>query len=238
MELRRRATIISGVIVVLHGCATPTGNMDASTTSSAEATNVAAICAAVGLVGFGACTLLSDGSRGRKVGTGLACAAAAVIGCYVLNSYKAEQTRTAQEVEADYRRTNRQLPENPTLVAYSTDLNPKGSIARGKEIVAKSAIRVVPGRSQGPIKVEEEASVVDAGGEVWGNPVRKQSNANGEAGEFRTTFTIPVHEKMSQGIYEIRKKVFINGSETRTNQTSKFQVVHGPEGTLIATLFQ
>jgi hypothetical protein len=45
--------------------------------------------------------------------------------------------------------------------------------------------------------------------DAWGKPVRKAANANGEGGEYQTSFRIPVHQGMSQGVYQVRKTVSI-----------------------------
>jgi hypothetical protein len=73
--------------------------------------------------------------------------------------------------------------------------------------------------------IREEIALFDAKGDAWGKPVRKAANANGEGGEYQTSFRIPVHQGMSQGIYQVRKTVYVNGTAVSSDNGSKFQVV-------------
>jgi hypothetical protein len=221
MSKRLGIGIISTAFV-LQSCALPqqgsAPHQQASGGDPEQVCNPLILGAAAGL----GCGLISSGSS--RVLTGAACAAAAVIGCYMVNSYKAQQLRTAQQVEDDYKRTNKQLPERSTLAEYVSDIDP-ATVSRGQTVNVSSHMKVVRGRNDPSVNVEEEIGLYDAKGEPWGKPVRKAANANGEGGEYQTSFRIPVHQGMSQGVYQIRKTVYLNGAAVSSDDKTKFQVV-------------
>jgi hypothetical protein len=225
---RKRTTIfLLSALIAIGGCATP----GASDPPKAGA-DLDAVCNPwiAGAIGAAACGLTFSKKR---AGAAAACAAVAVIGCYILNSYKAEEVRSAQQVEDEYVKANRRLPDSPTLVSYDSDLDPKAAAARGEKISVKSRIVVVPGRNEKGVRVEEEVQVVDAQGEKWGKETRKPANASGQAGEYRTSFVVPVVDGMQQGMYTVKKALYLDGKST-SSQQSRFQVVEGASGPIVA----
>jgi hypothetical protein len=169
------------------------------------------------------CGLISDDKN--RVRNGLICAAAGYVGCMVANSYKAEQVKTAKQVEDEQLRKKNALPNQPTLASYVTNVNPKVAVSKGQSVTVTSDIVVIPGRNNGNVKIEEELTLLDSAGDQWGKSVRKQSNPNGEAGQYHTSFTIPVHKDMSQGVYTVSKALYLDGTKTSVNDKDRFQIV-------------
>lgn len=236
-------TVVATMLVT--GCAAPGGGAGGggssqpaggSTQGQQQSGDPDQVCspAVVGLIGGLACGALAGGKN--RLRAAAACAAAAVVGCYMLNSYKAKQTKTAQQVDQEYQRTNGALPPEPKLVNYRTAVNPNGVVQRGAKVEVSSQLAVTSGRQARPVKVEEEIKVVDATGEVWGKPTRKEANAgsNGQAGEFATSFRIPVTEGFQQGVYQLHKTVYINDRAVHEDRSGKFQVVMGEDGVKVA----
>ena len=124
------------------------------------------------------------------------------------SGYKAEQTRTAKQVEDEYLQRNRQLPEKARVTAYRSEVNPRGAVSRGQEVKPNSTIVAVPGRNDRGVVVEEELGIFDNQGEAWGKPVRKSANSGNQAGEFRTSFTIPIRDGWSQGVYTLHRTLY------------------------------
>lgn len=212
--------------LALHGCAGP---------KQAGTADAASVCNPV-LIGLGAaaaCAALAKGNN--RLRTGAACAAVAVTACYLANSYRAEQTRTAKQVEEEYLRKNPQLPERATVTTYRSQVNPGAAVSRGQEVKLVSTIVAVPGRTDRNVVVEEEIGIFDSQNEAWGNPVRKTANSGKEAGEFQTSFTIPIRDGWSQGVYTLHRTLYVNGSVAQRDDTStRFQVVQGAEGSSLA----
>ncbi len=218
--------------LALHGCAGP----KSPGSSGDKGSDVSSVCSPliVGLGAAAACAALARGNN--RVRTGAACAAVAVTACYLANSYKAEQVRSAKQVEEEYLRKNQQLPERATVTTYRSQVNPGAAVSRGQEVKLVSTIVAVPGRNERNVIVEEEVGIFDAQNEAWGNPVRKTANGGKEAGEFQTSFTIPIRDGWSQGVYTLRRTLYVNGSVAQKDETStRFQVVQGAEGTSFAS---
>ncbi len=207
--------------LVLQGCAgTKSGGSD-----------VASVCnpVIVGLGAAAACAALASGHN--RVRTGAACAAVAVTACYLANSYKAEQVRSAKQVEDEYLKANARLPERATVTAYRSQVNPGAAVSRGQEVKLVSTIVAVPGRTEKNVVVEEEVGIFDAQNEAWGKPVRKTANGGKDAGEFQTSFTIPIRDGWSQGVYTLRRTLYVNGAVAQKDETStRFQVVQSDDG--------
>ncbi len=230
MTPRTSLALAVAALLALHGCAGPKG-------SGSGAADVASVCnpLIVGLGAAAACAALARGNN--RVRTGAACAAVAVTACYLANSYKAEQVRTAKQVEEEYLRKNQQLPERATVTTYRSQVNPGAAVSRGQEVKLVSTIVAVPGRAEKNVIVEEEVGIFDAQNEAWGNPVRKTANGGKEAGEFQTSFTIPIRDGWSQGVYTLRRTLYVNGSVAQKDETStRFQVVQGGQGSSLAQL--
>ncbi len=232
----RTAILAIASLLALHGCA---GTKQSSSADSANKSgaDVASVCNPL-IVGLGAAAACAAIARGNnRVRTGAACAAVAVTACYLANSYKAEQVRTAKQVEEEYLRKNAQLPERATVTTYRSQVNPGAAVSRGQEVKLVSTIVAVPGRVERNVVVEEEVGIFDAQNEAWGNPVRKTANGGKEAGEFQTSFTIPIRDGWSQGVYTLRRTLYVNGSVAQRDDTStRFQVVQGGEGGSVAML--
>ena len=227
----RNAVFVIAVSLAVNGCAVQKRGDSAGSAGS----DVSQVCSPA-VVGIGAalvCAALAKGNN--RVRTGAACAAVAVTACYLANSYKAEQIRTAKQVEDEYLQRNRQLPEKTVVTAYRSDVNPRGAVSKGQQVSLTSTIVAVQGRSDRGVLVEEELGIVDNKGEAWGKPVRKTANASNEAGEFRTSFTVPISDGWSQGVYAVHRTLYVNGVVAKRDDSStRFQVVQGPQGQLFA----
>ena len=219
MTIARTLALAVAASLALHGCAGTKGGGSG---------DVASVCNPV-IVGLGAAALCAAVASGNnRVRTGAACAAVAVTACYLANSYKAEQVRTAKQVEEEYLKKNSQLPERATVTSYRSQVNPGAAVSRGQEVKLVSTIVAVPGRSERNMLVEEEVGIFDSQNEAWGKPVRKAANGGKEAGEFQTSFTIPIRDGWSQGVYTLRRTLYVNGSVAQKDETStRFQVVQG-----------
>lgn len=221
----KSAALLIAASLMLNGCAVPVKNGSGGTAGDEGASQV---CnpTMVGLTAALVCGALASGNN--RVRAGAACAAAAVTACYVANSYKAEQTRTAKQVEDEYLQRNRQLPDKATVTTYRSEVNPRGAVSRGQQVTLQSTIVAVPGRGDRGVIVEEELGIFDSQGEVWGKPVRKTANTTKEAGEFHTAFSFPVGDGFSQGVYTLRRTLYVNGVVAkRDDSSSHFQVAQG-----------
>jgi hypothetical protein len=235
----RSAAVLIAVSLAVSGCTAPkpggAAGQSGGQPSQTGSANVAQICspAVVGLIATLACAAIAKGND--RVRAGAVCAAVAVTACYLANSYKAEQLRSAKQVEDEYLQRNRQLPERATITAYRTEVNPQGAVSKGQEVKVVSTIVAVPGRNGQSVLVEEELGIFDRQGEAWGKPVRKTANSTNQAGEFRTSFTIPISDGWSQGVYTLHRTLYVNGAVVqRDTSNARFQVVQRVDMSVLA----
>jgi hypothetical protein len=216
-----KAKVVVGsacAVLILQGCATPPRSGEEASTSD----GVDRLCFGVAAAAAITCGLTARGND--RVRAAAACTAVAFVGCYLVNSYQAKQTQSAKQVEDEYLRANRQLPEKTVVTTYKTSLNPATAIRRGQSVAIESQIAVVKGRADQTVVIEEELTVLDSRGQVWGQPVRKKANSTGEGGEFSTSFKLVAHDGMSQGVYTINKKLFVNGVVMSSDDKLSLQI--------------
>jgi hypothetical protein len=116
----------------------------------------------VGAVIGGAVGAIAGGDRNRA-GRALIGAGVGALACMAIN-YNTRQTRSAEQVGADYRaRNSDQLPPAPVVTAYRTQTE-RGSARAGEDITVTSTIEVVPGRSEPLKELREEFAIVDPSG--------------------------------------------------------------------------
>jgi hypothetical protein len=224
--------------LILGGCAAPGGTGRVSGDGGiTDAGSLKQMCSPM-VVGLGAALACGALARGNnRVKGAAACAAIAVTACYLANSYQAEQTRSAQQVQDEYLASNKQLPAQTQVTSYRAEVSPPGAVRRGQDVTVRSRIVAVPGRNDRNVAIEEEIAIYDGQGESWGQPSRKKANASNQAGEFNTSYTIPVSNEMSQGVYTVRRALYVNGAAVqRDNSGARFQVVQTISGTTIALL--
>ena len=134
----------SAMILALSGCAT--GSMTKSDWGK---------CLGAVVLGAGAGALL-EGERGAYVG-----AAAGVAACFAINAHS-KRTRTAGEVESDYRAVHQQLPAQPEVISYATNV-PSTGIRRGEPLKIVSNIEAISGSQQPITQVREQVRLYEPG---------------------------------------------------------------------------
>lgn len=226
--LTRSIVAVLVVCVGVAGCATrPQGTGQANAQSQAEDD-----CNPL-LLGIGGALLgglLSKGNnrvKGAALGAGLASLA-----CVAWN-YNARQTKTAAQVERDYKTANQgQLPTRSTVTRYDTSIDSGGRVSPGNKLVLNSNIEVVKGTTDKELVVEEELRMNRPDGSEL-RKVRKKANEIQGAGGYSTTYSIGMPEGVPQGEYPIQTALYVNG-ERAAGRNLKMQVVVGPQGAVVA----
>lgn len=165
---------------------------------------------------------------------------AALVSCQFTKTYRALQTQSQTQVEQSYKKNNHgQLPNEPTLTAFTTKISPRAQVRRKEELGVASNLTVVPGRTAGPVKIEHEISVVDQYGVEWFKG-RKQPNDSGQAGSYSTSFQVEVPSEMEAGTYAVVQGLYINGKPASSNllRRQSFRVLaqdEAPPASMVAT---
>jgi energy-converting hydrogenase Eha subunit A len=217
-KLHKSVAAVLAASMLVAGCATPNGapgNASADDSSECNPVIAAGVGAAIGV-------LVGDSARGAAIGAGLG-----AIACVIVN-YSAEQVKSAQQVQDEYKRANKgRLPEQTTLVKYETQMNP-GAIRPGQKAQSVSYIEIVQGKNDPNPRVEEEMTLYKPDGKLL-KTVRKAVSGTSSAGAFKGGFTIPLPEGVPQGVYPVKTALYLNGMKV-SNRESKLQVVTNQRG--------
>lgn len=207
-----KLTTILLVPLLLVGCAT-TGGPGGASNSGERSCNPGV----TGLIGAVAGALVSkDRLAGAAVG-----GAIGALACVAFNHHS-EQVKTAQQVEADYRRNHKALPEQPAVVRYTSAFEP-ASIKAGSEAKINSYIEVIGGRTTSAPVIEEEITLYKPDGTLVRKAKKPVSETPG-AGAFQNSFTIPMPAGVPQGNYRVTTTLYVNGAVMDSND-SRLQVV-------------
>ena len=228
----RAVSVALACSLMVTGCANMPGGMPGMGGTSSGDGNAAQACnpMVVGLIAAAGCGILNNGKTSHRIGVAAACAAAAMVTCYLVNAYTSRKVKDEQTAVADYRASNPNagLPVNATLTRFTTTVSPDARAARGSDLSFVSDIVVIPGQAEPNVKVEQEVSIVDAQNEVWGKPTRKVANTAGGGGEFETTFKVPIGKNMEEGNYRLTQAIYINNRRVQDTY-SNFQVLASGE---------
>lgn len=153
--------------------------------------------------------LLSGGSKDtlKNASIGAALAGGA---CMAMN-YQAKQTRTAQQVQGDYKIANKgALPDQAKLVRFDATLAPVAKIAPGGQTALNSEIEVIAGTrdTQSPL-IEVEMAMTRPDGKVQTS--RKVVNEGQGAGGYQSTFNLKMPKGVPEGEYPLKTTVYLNG---------------------------
>lgn len=208
---------VCGVIIValtVSGCATPQGGP----TNGADNDNAALRCAMYGVGG----ALLGAGLGGRSgavKGAVLGLAACAVV------EVASRQTKSAAEVEQQYRSSNRnQLPASPKIDAFTTIVTPAGAVKAGEAIRIDSVVRAVSGSASQVQEIKQVLVAYTPDGQEFKRGEKKLNEVAG-SGEFSNSFTLKLPASAPQGVYRFETMVYLNG-QLVTRRDSNVQVAY------------
>lgn len=213
--------------LMLASCATPGDGTD-STASDVFSGDCNPFIA--GALGGAVGALLggrSNRGRGAAIGAGVS-----ALACMAFN-YHTKQTKTAQQVTDAYKAANRgALPAAATVTRFDARVAPKASVQAGQAVDVASYIEVVPGTKNPRPAVEQQITLYSPDGKEAAN-ARKPANETPGGGAFETNFRFTMPQGVPQGVYPVKSQVFVNGDVAAGAET-RFQVVVGPAGTIVA----
>lgn len=173
--------------------------------------------------------LLVDGKRGALRGAA-AGGLVGAIGCVVVNS-QSRQTRTAAQVDADYKRSRGRLPAQPQVVSYQPRLN-DSTVQRGQPVKVTSVVELVNGSTTPVREVREELVVYGQDGQPFKTGSKPLVNNSG--GRFENTFELNMPKDASQGRYAMKTNLYVNGQLSATRDLSTQLVWDGMSGVMVA----
>ncbi len=210
----QRTIALGAVLTLLAGCVSVpqgagAGAESTPTTARAEEDPCSAGTTALAGAALGALIGAAlNGRNGAIAGAALG-GAAGYAGCLAYN-VQTKQTRTAMQVEQDYRRTNRgRLPATPRVVNYTAQVD-SAKIQRGQPFKIASVVEVVNGQKQPVQSVREELVLYTPDGQqINQDPKSKQFQAT-SGGRYENSFELNLPKGVSQGVYPVKTQLYVN----------------------------
>lgn len=193
------AVVTAGALLV-GSCAQTQGLLK---TSDDDPCNLL-VGAAIGAIGG---ALLDPDKRGRGALLG---AAAGAVACVAINAFS-RQTRTAQQVEDEYRQAHSgRLPSSePVVQAYSVNLNPGTNVQSGEKLQLVSNMTVVRGASQPVNEIKEVMTLTAPDGNT--RTAEKKANEQPGSGAYENTFNLTLPKGVAPGAYPVKTQLIVNG---------------------------
>jgi hypothetical protein len=231
---QRTAVYITGV-ALLAACAAPNGQRGVGGDNQSGAVTQNDPCsigmsAVTGALTGAVLGALLDGSKGAAKGA-LAGGVLGAATCVAIN-FKSNQTKSAVEADADYRKARGALPTEPKVVSYSTKLA-SNSVQRGQPLMVNSTLEMVNGTKEPLREVREELAIFNPDGTAFKSGSKPFSTNT--AGRYDNTFEIKLPAGASQGVYALKTTVFVNGKLAVTRDLSTQVVWDGKSGILVAS---
>jgi hypothetical protein len=174
------------------------------------------------------------GGRSHRGGGAAIGAGVGALACMAYN-YTTSQTKSAQQVETEYKAANNgTLPAAATVTRFNAQVNPNDNVQSGTAVDVKSQIEVVPGTNDPQPKVEQEIALYAPDGKETAK-ARKPAAQSPGGGGFETNFKFTMPQGVPQGVYPVKSQVYVN-NEPAANTETRFQVVIGPQRTIVAVL--
>lgn len=162
-----------------------------------------------GIVGGIAGAVLDRNRRGRGAAIG---AAAGALTCVAVNAVS-RKTRSAQQVEEDYRRANQgQLPpDEPVVQDYNVIVNPTAGVSSGERLQVVSNMTVVRGTRQPVNEVKEVLTLTGPDGKT--RSAEKTASEQPGSGAYENAFSLTLPKGVAPGAYPVNTQLYVNGKQ-------------------------
>ncbi len=224
MYISKKLSLLIITSLVVTGCETTGGKLLKS--SDGDPCNPAIGALIGGIIGAVAA---DKKGKGALIGAGLG-----AIACVAMNSVS-RQTRTADQVETEYRQQNAgKLPQSePVVQSYNVNLNPGTEIRSGNKVKVVSHSTVVSAVNQPVNEVKEVLTLV---GPEGNKTAEKIANEKPGSGAYENTFNLNFPKNVASGMYPIKTQLYING-KSRETRSQNLKIV-ADNGTIITASIQ
>lgn len=140
--------------------------------------------------------------------------------------YKSKNTENDRVVAKEYLKTNKELPDVATLLSYDASIVPGTAVQRGKKVLVKSAVTVVPSKGYKEALIEEKIDIFDNDDntKVIKTLTKTVNGETKKAGTYENDFTFTLPPGMPEGVYPISTAVLVDG-KAQPAKPNKMQVV-------------
>ncbi|NVJ50613.1 MAG: hypothetical protein HWE13_13610 [Gammaproteobacteria bacterium] len=139
---------------------------------------------------------------------------------------RSEQTENDKQVVNKYKEQHSELPDEPQLLAYQTNIMPGSIINPGNSVSIQSSLEVVRGRDSSVVEIKERITIYDnKDPDLELKSLEKVVNQDtNRCGAFKNEFTFTLPKGMPQGVYPIKTTVIVDGKEFQVVE-NKMQLV-------------
>jgi len=162
----------------------------------------------------------------RTFGKVLAIGIAAKIIYDMVVDYRSKQTQNDNQVVNKYKNQFNELPPEPELINYESNLLPGSVINPGEAVSIRSSLEVVRGQTQEAVSIQEKITIYDNEdpNKVLKSLIKTVNQETNRCGAFENEFTFTLPKGMPQGIYPVKTTVIIDGKEQKPVE-NKMQLV-------------
>lgn len=220
------AALTTAAALVTTGPAWAQGAASAPATESDPCNVIAGM--AIGVIGG---LLFGGRDRARAAAIG---GAAGAMACIAVNA-ASRRTRTAQQVEEDYKTAHAgELPQGaPVLQTYDVRVNPTTDVKSGESFQIVSNITVISSAQQPVSEVREAITLTGPDGKT--RNAEKVATEQSGSGAFENTFTLTLPSGVASGSYPVTTKLSINGQVAGERQQT-LQIMAASNGGLLLAL--
>ncbi len=153
--------------------------------------------------------------------------------------HRAEQMKNDNQVVNKYKEQYKELPAEPALVNYETQIQPGAVVNPGNAVSIVSTLEVVRSKNKELIAIEEKIIIYDNQDPTkeLKSLIKQVNQDTGKCGAFKNEFTFTLPKGMPQGVYPIKTAVIIDGKEYAPVENKMQLVVNDnrvPEHLMIA----
>jgi outer membrane lipoprotein SlyB len=152
--------------------------------------------------------LLGGKDRGKGALIG---ATVGALACVAVNAVS-RQTKSAEQVEADYRNQHAgKLPAGePVVQAYNVNVNPDDQVRPGEKVQVVSNMTVVRGADK---PIQDVKEVLTLSGPDGTKTAEKKPTERPGSGAYENTFTLTFPKDVAPGTYPIKTQLLVNGKQ-------------------------
>lgn len=149
----------------------------------------------------------------KTLGAIVVVAVAAKIIYDMVIEHETQQVTNEKEVIEKYKKSHKNLPPEPTVVAYNSSIQPGDVVKVGKDISIVSRLEVVRGTQSQTLEIQEKIIIFDNEDNTKEikSLTKTVNQETGRSGEFANEFKFKLPKGMPQGIYPIKTQVIIDG---------------------------
>lgn len=143
-------------------------------------------------------------------------------------NHRSERIAKEEQVAAEYKARNQNLPPEPMATEYETKTLPGNVVAPGQEVVIQSDIVVVPGTRKKSALIEESIVIYDNEDNTkeLKNFTKPVNEENKTGGRYKNEFSFTLPEGLPQGVYPIKTELLLNGQIVETADNDIQLVLH------------